>query len=157
MSAPTLRDRLLPRLAAIRGRVGDLGMHQVQVLLRTRTWSSGKIETGTSTLADLVLGAPSRVTPGLTRNPHVKGTPADPLIVVGPVTPYDSITNPTPPAGYTLAQLNPADAPGVEYYFVVTWPGGIAKRYQLAPRGFNAARPMRVMLTLEAIDLDFAF
>jgi hypothetical protein len=153
----TLRDRLLHRLAVIRGRVGDLGMHQPQVLIRTRTWSSGRIETGTSTTADLILGAPSQAKPGTTVPPHVKGSPADTTVVVGPITPDNATTNPTPPGGFTLQQLNPGDAPGVEYYFVVTWPDGIAKRYLLAPGGLNASRPFRVMLTLEAIDLDFPF
>ena len=57
----SLRDELLTVVQAARGLVGDLGMHQPQVLIRTRTWTGGHIETGASTTSDLILGAPSLV------------------------------------------------------------------------------------------------
>jgi hypothetical protein len=150
----TLRDELLPVVELTRGLVGDLGMHQPTVLLRTCTWSGGEIDSGTQTTADLILGAPSLDTPGAILPPHVKGAPTDPVILVGPLTPFHPITA---PRGYTLAQLNPGDAPGVEYYFLVTWPGTGARRYHLEPRGLDASRPMRWMLKLEATDVDYPF
>jgi hypothetical protein len=150
----TLRDELLEAVQEARGIVGDLGMHQVQVLVRTRTWSSGKIQSGPSTVSDLMLGAPSIDNPGTIVPPHVKGSPADPEIKVGPITPFHPVYA---PAGYTLQQLAPMDAPGVECIYVVTFNDNIARPYILAPRGLDASRPLRIMLTLKTLGLKVPF
>ena len=147
-----VRQVALKALAATRGIAPAMGFHVVGVVLRTATWQ-GNIETGTMTASDLVIGHPHPVT-GVILPPHVQGGPADPVLKVGPVTPFDPVAA---PRGFTLAQLNPGDGVQREYYFRITWPGGLVKRYQLAPRGLDATRPLHVMLTLEAVDLDFAF
>ncbi len=132
----TLRDNLLPVLQSARALVSSLGMHQVSVVVRTRTWSSGKIQTGSAVVSDLTL----------TPTPHVKGTSGDVEVVVGPVTPYHGT------GGYTPAQLNPSDAAGVEYYYLVTFPDGVARAFVVQPRGIDTTRPMRIMVKLRALD-----
>lgn len=149
----TLRDSLLPVVHAARGLVSALGMHQTSVVVRTRTWSSGRIQTGTPTDSSLTLGAPHPVT-GVKVPPHVHGTSGDVEIMVGPLTPYNATTCPT---GYTPQQLNPGDAPGVEYYYLVTFPDGVARRFVVLPRGLDTTRPMRVMVKLRADDRKVPF
>ncbi len=147
-----VRQAALRALAATRGIAPAMGFHVVSVVLRTATWA-GNIETGPMTVADLVIGHPHPVT-GVILPPHVKGAPTDPVLKVGPLTPFDPVAA---PRGFTLAQLNPGDAQKTEYYFRITWPGGLIKRYQLEARGLDATRPLHVILTLEAVDLDFTF
>lgn len=138
----TLRDDLLEVLDEARSIPDDLGLHQVLVSIRTRTWSSGKLQTGTP--SDSVLD--------LTPTPHVLGTSGDPEITVGPVTPAYAASFTNPAGGYTPAQLNPAVQAGVEYAYRVTFNDGITRDYVLQPRGLNTDRAMRYMLKLRALD-----
>jgi hypothetical protein len=115
--------------------VGLLGLHQVPVLLRSWTYSSGKQGTGTIIPnPDLIPGAASP--PGGTvQNPHVRGEPSDVEIVVDYITPAWS--NTTGSGGFTTAQLNPPDqAGGFTWLYVVSWPAG-ARNYVLGPRGLD--------------------
>ena len=154
----TLRDRLLPRLAAIRGRVGALGMHQNGVSIDVRTWASGNA--GVPNPA----GPPDytdAITPLLEagQNPHMVelsfseiagsgGAYREGDVRVGAITPYNATTN---PAGYTPAQLRPlppAGTSGVEVIYVVTGP--LAGEYALVE--FIGNRPMRYELVLRRTD-----
>jgi hypothetical protein len=145
----TLRDRLLPRLQEVRWRVGALGMHQVPVLLRSWTWSSGHGQTGTIIPnPDLILGAADAT--GTIQPPHVRGEPSDVEIKVDLLTPAWS--NATGSGGFTQAQLAPADqGSGFTYVYVVGWSSG-ARNYILAPRGLDTSKPLHYTLHLKSTD-----
>lgn len=143
-----VRSAALAALAAARGIAPALGMHQVRVVVRTRTYTGGKTQVGPSTAVDLVLGAPDPST-GQILPPHVHGTSGDPELTVGPLTPFDPVVA---PRGFTLAQLNPPDAAGVEHYYVVTFPGGIVRPYVLLPHGLDATNPLHITLKLKLLD-----
>lgn len=139
------RDRFLAladRLRSIAGPTTLAGtpgfdVRQNRVIVRRRTWSSGKIQTGTATVADLEI---------LPR-PHVTGAAGDPVLTVGPITP----AYPVPPAGgYTPAQLNPADSPGLEWTYVVIGPDGVERAYK--SMRFTNTKPLRYMLELTSLD-----
>jgi hypothetical protein len=149
----TPRQAALAGLAVVRGVAPMLGFHPVSVLLRTRTRSSGKIQTGPATTADLVIGHPSP-TSGQILPPHIKGEHTDAEITVGPLTPFDAVAS---PRGYTRAQLLPSDAAGVEYYYLVTWEGGLQRRYLVAPRGLDTTDPLGWRVKLQVIDRPMSF
>lgn len=140
----TLRDDLLEVLDEARAIADDLGMHQVLVTLRQRTWSSGKINTGVSTITDTVISP----------TPHVRGTSGDQEIDVGPITPAYAASLGFPSGGYTPAELNPSTVPGADpdYYFLITFNDGVVRKYVLQPRGVDTSRPMRIMLKLKTLD-----
>jgi hypothetical protein len=146
--ATNARASALAALHVARGIAPAMGFHRVRVVVRTRTWSSGRVQTGTAANVDLVLGAPDP-SGGATLPPHVKGTAGDPEIEVGPLTPFDVTAA---PRGFTVAQLNPALVPGVEYYYVVTFPDGVPRPYILAPRGLNTDRALHYTVKLRALD-----
>lgn len=148
-----VRQAALAALAAARGIAPALGMHQVRVVVRTRTWSSGRPQTGTPTDVDLVLGAPDPGT-GQMLQPHVKGLAGDPEIVVGPLTPFDAAAA---PRGFTPAQLAPGDAAGVEYYYLVTFPDGVPRAYTVAPRSLDTSSPLHFTVKLKALDRKVPF
>ena len=110
----TLRDDLLPIVQDGRALIQDFGLRQSRVVIRTRTWSTGKTRSGTYTDVDLEL---------LPR-PRIKET-GDEALNVDRVTPQNTS------GGYTVAQLNPPDTAGVEIIYVVTAPNG-TKDYRLA-------------------------
>jgi hypothetical protein len=142
------RQAALSALHGARAIAPSLGFHDVRVVVRTRTWSSGRVQTGVPTVADLAVGAPDPAS-GAILPPHVEGTSGDVEITVGPVTPFDPVAA---PRGYTAAQLNPSAAAGVEYYYLVTFPDGVSRAFVLTPRGMDTSRPLRVMLKLRALD-----
>jgi hypothetical protein len=77
------------------------------VVRRLRTWSSGEIGSGVPTNSDLAIDPRPKV---------VKL--AGERFKVGPITPT------FPGGGYTYAQLNPSDSPGVDFVYVLTGPSG---------------------------------
>ena len=90
-----------------------IDVRPTRVFVRTRTWSSGRIQTGSPVVTDLEL----------LPIPPVRATAGDPSMVVGPITP----AYPGPPSGgYTPAQLNPADSAGTESVHVLLGPAGVA-------------------------------
>lgn len=129
-----LADKLrsLPAAVQASGAAG-FDVRQVRVIVRSRTWSSGEINVGVPTVNDIEL----------TPTPKVQGVAGDPIVTVGPITP--AYTG----GGYTPAQLNPEDAPGFEYYYVLIFPDGVERPYKLVL--FTTPRPFRYMLQLESI------
>ncbi len=108
-----------------------------RVIVRTRTWSSGRIQTGTAIVSDLEL----------LPVPHVRATAGDPSMLVGPITP--AYPGP-PPGGYTPAQLNPADSAGTETVHVILGPDGVERPYKLLKLSNTSA--LHYTLELQALD-----
>lgn len=131
----SLRDDVLPIINAGWQTVQDLGFAPATVTVRTVTWSSGKVGTGTATVSDLLI----------TPNPLVteKG---DRTLLVGPIQP------PHDGGGYTIAQLRPTTSAGVEYYYVITGENG-THNYSLT--GIDSSSPeglfVEYMLNLSAL------
>jgi len=149
----TIRQTALALLQAARAIAPAMGLHPTRVVVRTRTWSSGKVQTGTATVSDLVLGAPAPAG-GATLPPHVHGTSGDQEITVGPLTPFDAAAS---PAGFTPAQLVPSESAGVEYYYLVTFPDGVARAFVVAGRGLDTTRPLHWTVKLRALDRKVPF
>lgn len=149
----SLRRQVLGVLQAVRGIPGALDMHTVRVAVRTKTWSSGKIQTGTSKFAELVIGSPSPFG-GAIVPPHVDGTYGDPEVTVGPIQPFDPVTS---PRGFTPAQLNPGESPGVEYYYWITYPDGVGRPYVVMPRGLDTKNPLHYTVKLRTLDRKVPF
>jgi hypothetical protein len=148
----TLQQQLLGVLQTARGIAPALGLHRVTVSVRTRTWS-GHVQTGTSAVSTVVLGAPDPIS-GAMLPPHVAGTSGDPEVTVGPLTPFDPVTA---PRGFTVAQLNPGPAPNVESYWLLTFPDGVSRQYQVVPRGIDTTRPLHYTVKLKALDRKLPF
>lgn len=132
----TFASKLLPALTKIRAIPGPtgLGVRSTSVVLRTRTWSGGRVQLGTSTVVDLEI---------LPR-PKVRKEGESGNLVVGPITPSNLA------GGYTPAQLHPSDAAGSEYYYVVTGPEGVARNY--AARWLDDRHPFSYYLHLDPDD-----
>lgn len=97
-------------LLKLPGPVSEGGLFDVYtytVVVRTTTWSSGEVGTGTATVSDYTI---------LPR-PRVKEDGDKNLIVKGVVPSH-------PKGGSTVAQLNPTNAAGAESYYVVTGANG---------------------------------
>lgn len=135
----SLRDDVLPIINAGWQTVQDLGFAPYTVTVRTRTWSGGEVGLGDPTDSDLLL-AP---------NPLVEEQgrlAASDSIRVGPIQPvHDG-------GGYTVAQLRPSDAAGVEYYYIVTGANG-THNYSLDRLDSTSPEGLFVeyMLTLQAL------
>jgi hypothetical protein len=114
-----------------------IDVRPTRVIIRTRTWSTGRIQTGTAIVTDL------EILPV----PHVRATAGDASMTVGPITP----AYPGPPAGgYTLAQLNPADSAGVESVHILLGPDGIERPYKLLKISNTSA--LHYTLELQALN-----
>lgn len=149
---------LRPMLAILRGFVGFVGMHQVPLVLRSQLWTAAdgghRIGTGVAApLPDLVIGHVFPPGPGgSVQPPHIEGTNGDPEITVSWITPAayaaDGVTQ---LYGFTTAQLNPAEAPGFEYWYTAQWPQG-PRNYALGARGVQFEKSLHYVLHLVAID-----
>jgi hypothetical protein len=104
----SLRDDVLPIINAGWQTVQDLGFAPATVTVRTATWSSGEVGTGTATYSDLLLSP----------NPLVEEKDEGRKLVVGPIQPSHS------GGGYTFAQLRPTMSAGQEFYYVITGVNG---------------------------------
>lgn len=128
---------VLSILDQARAKVDALGLRTVRVIVRSRQWSSGRIQTGTAIVSDLELDP----------RPHVRGVAGDPTLNVGPITP--AYVGP-PAGGYTVDQLNPPDASGFEWTYIIIGPDGVERPYKL--QRLTAVSSMRYMLDLQALD-----
>lgn len=104
----SLRDDVLPIINAGWQTVQDLGFAPYTVTIRTVTWSSGEVGTGTPTYSDLTLSP----------NPLVEEKEDGTALLIGPIQPAHS------GGGYTYAQLRPTDVAGQEFYYRVTGVNG---------------------------------
>lgn len=88
---------------------GKFNIYTYSVVVRTRTWASGKVGTdvSTATVSDLTI---------LPR-PRVRED-GDKILVV------EGVVASNPKGGYTLAQLRPSTSAGVEFYYSVTGANG---------------------------------
>jgi hypothetical protein len=106
-----LKNVVLPllRLPGPTSEGGIFDVYTYSIVVRTRTWASGKVGTdvSTATVSDLTL---------LPR-PRVRED-GDKFLVV------EGIVASNPKGGYTLAQLRPTTSAGVEYYYRVTGANG---------------------------------
>lgn len=143
----TLRDDLLGVIDSARGIAADLGMHQVLVSIRTRTWSEGRMQSGIPTDVTLIISP----------TPHVRGSSGDPEVLCGPITPAYPATNTMPAGGYTPAQLNPSQANGIQYFYSIAFNDGVTRNYVVQDRGLDTSTPMRYMLKLKALDRGVPF
>lgn len=149
--------KLLRPLAQIRAVVGQLGLHQVPVTLKSWLWTSAggahRVGTGvTVPLPDLQIGHVSASAPGVVQPPHVVGTSGDPAVTIDYLTPaFFAEDGVTQLGGYRVDQLNLLDQPGLEHIFVLAWPQG-PRNYVLAPRGLNTSKSMHYTLQLISTD-----
>jgi hypothetical protein len=127
----SLKDDVLPIIRDGWALVSTLGFAPYTVVVRTRTWSGGKVKLGTSTDSDLTLSSA-----------QVKELGGDRELEVYAITPSHS------GGGYTPAQLNPTTTAGVEYYYVVTGPNG-THNYTLA--SIDSGDPVEYKLRLAAL------
>lgn len=135
----SLRKALLPVVDTIRGLAGPktLDIRLYAVTVRTRTWSGGVVQKGTPTDTDLVLTPPPKV---VEEGREVR---------VGPITPK------FPGGGYSPAELNPRDKPGVEFFYLLTGPDGVARPFTLVD--LDTSRPFTYKLRLTALDRKVPF
>ncbi len=106
------------------------------VTVRTVTWSTGRVRTGTPTVSDLLL----------VPNPQVRELDGDRRLEVKWITPAYA------GGGYTLDQLRPPSgdlAPGVEFFYVVSGDNG-EHPYSLTSIDTNHA--LHFNLILETLD-----
>lgn len=139
----SLRDDLLSTLVAGYQIVEDAGLRQTRVIVRSRTWSSGKIQTGTATISDLEIEP----------RPEVVGMAGDPVLKVGPIVPASEAAD---PGTYTPAQLNRVDLPDTDWFYLIIAPDGVERPYKLE-RLDTVTRPFRYMLDLTALDRKLPF
>ncbi len=130
----TLRDSLLPVINNCRRIIDDLGFRTARVIVRTKTWTSGRIQTGDAFVEDLELDPV----------PSVVGTAGDPKLTVTKLTPSFAR------GGYTPAQLNPADSPGVEFVYIIIGPDEVERAYRLAQIDLTGS--LGYTLKLEALN-----
>ena len=129
----SLVSDLLPVVNAGRQLAADLGLRTRAVVVRTRTWSGGKVGSGTASDADVTLTPP----------PVVSEPPAR-LVgdAVGMYEAGDIIVTKIARDTYTEAQLMPAVSAGVEVLYLVSDPDtGVVRQYRLvgAPTNVNFA------------------
>jgi hypothetical protein len=111
----TLRDDILPVLYDGRTFLDDLGFRPMRIIVRTRTWPSGKIEVGAPVVSDLEL----------TPKPKVKWTGDGFSLTVGPIMPAFG------GGGYTPQQLQPPEAVGVDHVYVAIPQDGTEQLFRL--------------------------
>lgn len=137
----SLRTALLPIVETCRALAGStsLDIRTTQLTIRTRTWSGGRAGVGTPTDNDLVLPQRYKVIQLSAKDVASSGGRYEMEdLKVGPITPAQS------GSGYTLAQLLPTGADGVEILYVLT--GVTAGEYVLVQS--NSTRPFRYELIL---------
>ena len=104
-----LKNVVLPllRLPGPTSEGGVFDVYTYTVTVRTGTWASGKVGTGSPTITDL------QILP----RPRVRED-GDSMLIVEGIVPSN------PKGGYTLAQLRPTTGAGVDFYYVVTGANG---------------------------------
>lgn len=132
----TLRDDVLPIVNVGRQIVDDLGFRQFTCEIVTRTWSTGKIRSGTFT------DSAQTISP----NPKLVERDGGKTLVIGPLTPRYTIGA---GGGYTPETLRPADVAGVEVFWRVTGPfsSGYAS-VRAVVTDIDTGKPLRYMVTL---------
>lgn len=144
-----LRDVLLPIVESIRAIPGELGLRQVQVFLRLRTWSGARVGMGTKTTVDTeitVSGHPPKVRLLKERDVIAGTTLEDDLYEIGPVTPEHS------GAGTSVAELGPDQtATPTEMFYVLKGPGMGADGVLCSRVSAMLVRPFRYMVTVKRI------
>lgn len=106
---PTLREDLVPVVDAGRQLVDTLGFRLRPVIVRTRTWSGGRVGSGTATNADVTL----------TPRPKVAEPPARVLSESGGRWEAGDLQVTRVSATYDEADLAPAVTAGVEVVYLV--------------------------------------
>lgn len=137
----SLRTSLLPIVEACRTIAGTTGLdiRTAQLTIRTRTWSGGRAGVGTPTDSNLVLPQRYKVVQLSAREIASSGGLYQlEDLRVGPITPAQG------GSGYSLAQLVPSGADGVEILYVLS--GAVVGEYALVQA--NTTRPFRYELVL---------
>ena len=138
----TLRDDVLPIVDLGRQIIDDLGFRQFRFEILTRTWSSGKIGSGT----------PSDSYRTIAPNPKAVEQEGGKKLLVGPLTPAYA------GGGYTPTELRVGDTAGVQVRWKVTGPFSSGKTSVWATvSNIDTAKPLRYMLTLSILDRDSPF
>ncbi len=128
----TLRDDMLSIISNGWALAQSLGVTQYTITIRTRTWSGGKVQSGTPTVADATLSP----------NPWVEERDKGRELVCSGITPSDGTI------GYTPAQLNPSTSAGVEFYYIATGPNGT---HSYALTDLDSSDAFEYKLTLTAL------
>ncbi len=137
----SLRTSLLPVVEACRAIAGSTGLdiRTSQLTIRTRTWSGGRAGSGISTDSDLALPQRYKVSHLTAREVASSGGRYEMEDVrVGPITPAGG------GVGYTVDQLKPAGADGVEILYVLS--GAVAGEYAIVH--LHTERPFRYEIVL---------
>jgi hypothetical protein len=124
--------------------LSTLGLRQVRVIIRTTTWSTGRVQSGAATTADV------EIIP----RPRVEGRAGDPQIRVSKITPAYDATSAYAAGGFSRDQLAPADAAGTSWTYVVIWPDGIERRYKLLrlTQASRVSQALEYILDLQSLD-----
>jgi hypothetical protein len=141
----TLRDDVLPIVDLGRQIIDDLGFRQFSFEIVTRTWSSGKIGSGT----------PTDTSRTIAPNPKAVEQENGKKLLVGPLTPaYTAGVG----GGYTPTDLRAGDAAGVQVRWKITGPFSSGKTSVWAVvSNLDTGKPLRYMLTLSILDRDSPF
>ncbi len=135
----SFRTALLPVVEECRAIAGTLDIRTSQLTIRTRTWSGGRAGSGFSVDADLALPKRYKISHLSAREVASSGGRYEMEDVrVGPITPAQGVT------GYTIDQLKPEGAAGVEILYVLT--GAVEGEYSLVH--VHTERPFRYELVL---------
>jgi hypothetical protein len=135
----SLRTALLPVADRIRA-LGDttrLDIRRYEVRVRSRSWSGGALMLGVPTITDVVV------------------TPRPKVIENGRRVTVTAITPAYVGGGWAPAQLNPADNPAVEFYYMLTGPDGTQRPFALLD--LDTTRPFTYTLRLMALDRKVPF
>lgn len=138
----TLRDDVLPIVDLGRQIIDDLGFRQFRFEILTRTWSSGKIGSGTASDSYRTISP----------NPKAVEQEGGRKLLVGPLTPsYGG-------GGYTPSELRAGDTAGTQTRWKVTGPFSSGKTSVWAVvSNIDTSKPLRYMLTLSILDRDSPF
>lgn len=132
----TLREDVLPIVESGRQIIDDLGFRVFTVEILTRTWSAGKINSGT----------PSDAYEPILPRPKVVEKEGGKKLLIGPITPAYIVGS---GGGYEPGDLRPADAAGVQVKWKVTGPfsSGYAAVHGVVT-DIDTSKPLRYMVTL---------
>ncbi len=144
----TARDAVKLAFDTARAAFGPLGVDFTpsQLTIRTRTWPGGEVGSeGEPTVDDLVLPQQYAIRTLKLREVASSGGKFQMGDVkVGPITPSFPATDFTAAGGYTVAELAPDGAAGVEIVYLLTGP--IAGEYALEE--IDASKPFGIELVI---------
>jgi len=146
----TLRDKLLPTVDKVRKLPGKLGFRLFAVTLVRQTggdWSKGIAPTLTTLENITVFEGYNPKVRWMNQGDYARGTPADVVLEVGPITPaYDG-------GGYTYEDLEDLSAPkNSTILYRITGPGMLTNGSLFAKTSFSGNRALGFFIQLRRVN-----